>query len=358
MEGVVNTIKSAFNDVYKGRTVLITGHTGFKGAWLAMWLRNLGARGIGFSLDNCENDFVFRNSGLKSNIINEYGDIRDLKYLKNVFDKYNPEIVFHLAAQSLVRESYRQPVDTFATNLIGTVNILECIRHTESVKAGVIITTDKCYKNKEQNCGYKECDEIWGYDPYSASKACSEIAIDSYRISFLMQTGKLVASARAGNVIGGGDFGKDRLVPDCITSLNNDKPILVRNPSSVRPWQYILDPLYGYLLLGKMLLEGRKEYAEAWNFGPDTDSIAKVSKVVDTVISQWGKGLWKDISNPDEKMHETKMLCLDNSKAKRKLGWRPRFSLEKGIINAVEWYKRSSKEDIKALCMEQINMYS
>lgn len=374
MESVVSNIRSSsnkgHNGIYKGRTVLVTGHTGFKGAWLSIWLNGLGAKVIGFSLDKYDNDFVFRNSRLKKSIADERGDIRDLKRLREVFQKHRPEIVFHLAAQPLVRDSYNVPAETFDTNIMGTVNVLECIRLSDSVRAGVMITTDKCYKNKEDKCkekgkGYTESDELWGYDPYSASKACAEIAIDSYRNSFFNNAdsgngkpAKLVASARAGNVIGGGDFAKDRLIPDCIKALKEKKPIIIRNPNHTRPWQHVLEPLNGYLMLGQRLLEGKKEFAGPWNFGPDRESIINVSNVADIIVKQWGEGKWVDSGNKNEKMHETTMLCLDNSKAKKLLKWSPKLSITESLKKTVEWYRRSEKEDAHDLCLEQIREYS
>lgn len=346
---------------YTGRTVLVTGHTGFKGAWLCIWLNKLGAKVIGFSSAEWPNDYVYKNTNLAGVLYaDEKGDIVDLAALKAVFDKHNPEIVFHLAAQPLVKDSYDKPVETFNTNVLGTANILECVNNTASVKAGVIITTDKCYKNKEQMTPYKETDELGGHDPYSCSKACAELVVHSYRNSFFQHNGKLVASARAGNVLGGGDFGKDRLIPDCIKSLIEGKDIGIRNPTSIRPWQFVLEPLSGYLLLGQRLLEGKKEFAEAWNFGPEESSAVTVKEVVDLVIKHWGSGNFIDLSNQNEKQHEAKLLMLDINKAKTQLGWKPLFSLDKTIQYTVEWYKQmkdKNPEELLALCNTQIQNY-
>lgn len=345
--------------IYKEKKVLVTGHTGFKGAWLSIWLCELGADVVGFSLEEYDNDYVFQNSGLKDHIADERGDITDMNSLKKVFKKHKPEIVFHLAAQSLVRRSYKEPINTINTNTMGTANVLECIKDFDFVKAGVIITTDKCYKNKEKEEGYKETDELGGHDPYSTSKACAELIIESYNKSFFSHSNKLVASARAGNVIGGGDYAEDRLIPDCIKALKSNKEISIRNPSSVRPWQYVLDPLYGYLLLGERLLQGKKEFAEAWNFAPDSGSMITVKEVVDLVIKSWGKGRWTH-SGADEKSHETKLLNLDATKAKRSLNWHPRSDIKNGIKKTVEWYKKSgeSKTNVYDLCVTRINEYT
>jgi CDP-glucose 4,6-dehydratase len=348
-------------EIYKGKKVLVTGHTGFKGAWLSIWLIRIGAKVIGFSLPKSDNDYLYRRTGLGNVIFaDEKGDIRDYKQLKKVFDKYRPDFVLHLAAQPLVRLSYEIPLETFEANVIGTANVLECIRKSSSVKGAVLITTDKCYKNKERISPYKEDDQLGGYDPYSASKACAEIVIGSYRDSFFKNSNVLIASARAGNVLGGGDFGKDRLIPDCINSLIKGKPIRIRNPDAVRPWQYILDVLYGYLLLGKKLLEGRREFAEPWNFGPEQRSIVPVRKIADLMVKEWGSGSWQDCSNLKEKRHEAKLLNLDITKAKKKLGWKPKLTIDENIKQTVRWYRNEralGKGDVLNLCYSEIAMY-
>ncbi len=351
-------MNSQLNDVYKGKKVLITGHTGFKGSWLLIWLDKLGANVIGYSLPEWDNDYIFKNSKSRLNsVIDIRGDITDLNKLKKVFEEHRPEIVFHLAAQPIVRTSFVDPVNTLKTNIIGTVNILECIKIFDFVKAGVIITTDKCYKNKEQEQGYKETDELGGSDPYSASKACAEIIINSYRKSFFNHSNKLVASARAGNVIGGGDWSKDRLIPDCIRRLKQNNPIEIRNPSAVRPWQHVLECNYGYLLLGVKLLQNKNKFAEAWNFGPDKEAIVQVNKIADFAIQYWGSGQWIDKSDPNEKMKETKLLSLDNTKSKNLLNWYNKFNIEQTMKKTAEWYKRSENEEVYNLCIEQIEDY-
>ena len=349
-------IKKEPLNIYKNKTILVTGHTGFKGAWLSIWLNELGAKVIGFSLPKWENDHLFTKAGLSGRVVDERGDITDLKRLSEVFAGYKPEIVFHLAAQPLVRDSYSDPVRTFDVNVLGTVNVLECIRKFDFVKSGVMITTDKCYKNKVEKKDYRESDELGGHDPYSASKAAAELAIDSYRKSFFVASGKLVASARAGNNIGGGDFSKDRIVPDCIRALNGNKPVNIRNPKSTRPWQHVLEPLYGYLLLGSKLLENKKEFAEAWNFGPDKRSAVPVSKVASLVIKNWGSGEWTDTHDPND-LHESKWLSLDISKAGKRLKWKPRWNIEKAIQKTVDWYKNADNENAYRLCAGQIKEY-
>ena len=348
-------------DIYNGKRVLVTGHTGFKGSWLSIWLNKLGAKVIGVSLPKYDNDYVFHKTELRKLLYaDEKADINNYENLKKIFDKYQPEIVFHLAAQPLVRLSYDYPLDTLNTNIIGTANVLDCIKNTPSVKAAVMITTDKCYKNKEHMEPYKEEDELGGRDPYSCSKACAELIIDCYRKSFFQHSEKLIASARAGNVIGGGDFGKDRLVPDCIRALINKREIEVRNPDAVRPWQFVLDPLYGYLLVGKRMIEGKKEFAEAWNFGPEQSSVVPVSKVLDLVLKNWGSGKSKYTKNPAEKKHEAKLLNLNINKAKNKLGWMPKFTIEKTIKYTIEWYKESQKlssDKLLDLCIKQIDEF-
>lgn len=346
---------------YAGKKVLVTGHTGFKGSWLCIWLNRLGAEVIGFSLEGHDNDYVYQKTKLKNIMFaEETGDINSYDDLKKVFEEHNPEIVFHLAAQPIVRLSYDEPIRTLYTNTLGTLNVLECIRNTPSVKAAVMITTDKCYKNKEKREAYKESDELGGHDPYSCSKACAEMVIDCYRRSFFNHTGQLVASVRAGNVLGGGDFGKDRLISDCISSLINNKEIMIRNPNAIRPWQFVLDPLYGYLLVGNKLIEGKAEVSAAWNFGPSEESVIPVQEVVNLLIQEWGTGMCINCNNPNEKKHEANLLSLDITRAKTELGWAPLFSIDRTIKNTVEWYKKSLGEDSDKLldfCNYQIDEY-
>jgi CDP-glucose 4,6-dehydratase len=341
--------------VWKNKKVLITGHTGFKGTWLTIWLNKLGADVTGFSLEEYPNDEFYKTTGISSKITDVRGNIEDYSLLKSVFDKHKPEVVFHLAAQSLVRKSYDEPLGTISTNVLGTANVLECIRLCKTAKTAVIITSDKCYKNKEWTWGYREDDEMGGRDLYSCSKGCAELLVDSYRSSFFKAQKKLVASARAGNVIGGGDWAEDRLIPDCIRALMKKQEIKIRNPDSTRPWQHVLEPLSGYILLAEKML-AEKKHDEPWNFGPATDSIKKVSEVADLLVKKWGKGGWTDASKKTEK-HEAKSLSLDISKAYFKLKWRPKLSLEKAMDLTVEWYKNQKKASVYDLCMKQIREY-
>lgn len=351
-----------FNNVYKGKKVLVTGHTGFKGSWLSIWLKELGAEVIGYSLDPYAEKDNFVLSHLSEKIVDIRGDIRDRKHLRKVFDKYQPEIVFHLAAQPLVRLSYDIPVETYETNLMGTINILEEIRNCENTKIGIMITTDKCYENKEQIWGYRENEAFGGYDPYSSSKGACEIAIQSWRNSFFNpkdyeKHGKSITSVRAGNVIGGGDWAKDRIVPDCIRALEEGKDIEIRSPKSIRPWEHVLEPLSGYLLLGQKMMEDPIKYCEGWNFGPNLDAIVNVWEVAEKIVKNYGKGNLKDISDPNA-LHEAKLLLLDITKSRFELGWKPTLTIDESIELTAEWYKRYISEDVYQLCVKQINKFS
>jgi CDP-glucose 4,6-dehydratase len=341
---------------WKDKKVLITGHTGFKGTWLTIWLEKLGAKVIGYSLKDYPNDILFNETKISSKITDIRGDITDFELLKKTFDVLSPDIVFHLAAQPIVRKSFDDPVDTLKTNILGTINILECIRLTDSVKVGVIITTDKCYKNVEQIYGYKENDSMGGYDPYSCSKGCVELIVDSYRNSFFKKQNKFIATARAGNVIGGGDWAEDRLIPDCIKSLKENQSIKIRNPESIRPWQHVLEPLSGYILLAEKMIK-EKKYDEAWNFGPNIQSIKNVKEIVNAIVTRWGNGQWIDSSDPNEK-HEAKLLNLDISKSYFILNWKPKLEINQAINYTVDWYRQSMTEDAYPLCIKQINDYS
>ena len=349
-------------DFYKGKTVLVTGHTGFKGSWLSIWLHEMGAKVIGISLEPQTERDNFVLSGIGEKIEADLrADIRDGKKMKEIFAEYQPEMVFHLAAQPLVRLSYEEPVETFDINVMGTVNIMEAIRSTESVKVGVMITTDKCYENKEQQKGYIESDSLGGYDPYSASKGAAEIAIAAWRRSFFNpdkygEHGKSLASVRAGNVIGGGDWAKDRIVPDCIRALEEEKTIDIRSPKAIRPWQHVLEPLSGYLLLAQKMWGEPTKFCEAWNFGPLTESVANVWKVASLVTEKYGCGKLNDVSDPNA-LHEANLLLLDISKATSRLGWTPRLNLQDCVALTVDWYKRYKKVDGYALCIEQIKKY-
>lgn len=351
-----------FNSFYKDKRVLITGHTGFKGSWLSLWLTELGAKVVGYGLDPYTENDNFIVTGLKDKIIDIRGDIRDCEKLQEVFSKYKPEIVFHLAAQAIVRLSYEIPKETYEINVMGTLNVLECIRSTPSVKVGIMITSDKCYENKEQIWPYREVDPMGGYDPYSSSKGCAEILIASYRNSFLSpedydKHGTSIASARAGNVIGGGDWSKDRIVPDCIRNLMEDKPIEIRNPKAVRPWQHVLEPLSGYLLLASKMYEDGVSYCSGWNFGPSFDSIVSVRTVTDILIHKWGNGKWIDLSN-NSAVHEANLLSLDCTKARVQLGFEPKLNIDRAIEYTVDWYKNYKNSNVYDFCKKQILAYS
>lgn len=336
-------MKEAFRGLYKGKKVLVTGHTGFKGSWLCIWLKELGADVIGYSLDPPSSPNAFEACKLKDRVVHVHGDIRDFNRLKLAFEQYKPEIVFHLAAQSLVRFSYEEPRLTYETNVLGTVNLFEAIRNADSVRVVVNVTSDKCYENREWVWGYREDDPLGGRDPYSSSKGCAEIATSAWVRSYFPpqryhEHGIAVASVRAGNVIGGGDWGTDRLLPDCINALVAGKPIVIRNPNAIRPWQYVLELLSGYLLLGKRLWEAGPDFVGAWNFGPSDDQFWTVEAVTRKVIETWGTGKYeirKDGSTP----HEAQVLKLECSKVRKYLGWRPRHSLGWGIGQTVEWYR-------------------
>lgn len=350
-----------FNNVYKNKTVLVTGHTGFKGSWLSIWLLELGAKVVGYGLEPRASKDNFILAQLQDKLIDIRGDIRDYKSLNYVFKKYKPDYVFHLAAQPIVIQSYEQPIYTYEVNVMGTINVLECMRNTESVKAGIFITTDKCYENKEQIWGYKETDSLGGYDPYSSSKAACEIAISSWKQSFMNSNqyakhGKAIASVRAGNVIGGGDWADNRIIPDCIKAIESKKAISIRNPHAIRPWQYVLEPLSGYLLLGQKIAENPIKYSGAWNFGPNLDSVVTVWQIATEIVKQYGYGELKDVST-EEGVHEAQLLNLDISKARFQLGWAPRLEIETAVKYTVEWYKKYMHEDIYSLCVKQINRY-
>lgn len=352
-----------FNHFFKNKRVLVTGHTGFKGSWLSIWLHELGADVIGVSLEPFSERDNFALSGIGKKIKADLrADIRDGVRMKEIFHEYRPEIVFHLAAQPLVRLSYEMPVETYETNLMGTINIMEAIRCTDSVKVAVMITTDKCYENKEQIWGYRENEPMGGYDPYSSSKGAAEIAISSWRRSFFNPADYgtkhhvALASVRAGNVIGGGDWALDRIIPDCIKALEAGRPVEIRNPKAVRPWQHVLEPLSGYMLLAQKMWDQPTQYCEGWNFGPYGESITSVREVAEKVIENYGSGELEDISNPNA-LHEANLLMLDISKARFRLGWKPRMNISQCVALTVDWYNRYREGDVYDICIEQIKKY-
>ncbi len=355
VETVGVDLKTLFGGAYCGKRVLVTGHTGFKGSWLALWLKLMGADVMGYALDPVHERDNFVLCGLQDDMTDLRGDIRDKAALQAAFARFEPHMVFHLAAQPIVRLSYAIPADTLETNIMGTVNVLENIRLCESVRSAVIVTSDKCYENKEQIWGYRERDAMGGFDPYSASKGCAELVAAAYTRSFFASGHKGVATARAGNVIGGGDWAEDRIVPDCMRALLYGRAIGVRNPGAVRPWQFVLEPLYGYLLLGVKLLNEPEKYSGAWNFGPD--SAAPVGELVALLTDIWGGGVWEDISSR-QAVHEAAQLNLDCTKAKTQLGWRPRLTLYQALSETAAWYKACAASDMRALCARQIEEYS
>lgn len=334
-------MQNLFNSVYKDKTVLVTGHTGFKGSWLCLWLDKMGAKAVGYSLSTPTQPSHFDLLDLK--MVSVIGDIRDREKLNQAFEKYKPDVVFHLAAQSLVRYSYEAPIETYETNVIGTLNIFEACRNNKSVKAIINVTSDKCYENKEWLWGYRENDPMGGHDPYSSSKGCSELLAASYRNSYFPpgEFGKkhtcLLASARAGNVIGGGDWAQDRLIPDIIRAYSLGETVSIRNPRATRPWQHVLEPLSGYLLVGQKLLEGRVDCATSWNFGPDIASIQTVEEVLFKIKKNWSDFKFEINVDPSQP-HEANLLKLDSSKALHALSWKPRWSFEKCIQRTTAWY--------------------
>jgi len=344
-----------FDNMFKRKAVLVTGHTGFKGSWLCIWLNELGANVIGYALEPYTERDNFVVSGIEDRITHTIGDVRDFQGLSKAFEEHQPEFVFHLAAQAIVRESYINPKETYDINVGGTVNVLECCRISDSVKVVVNVTSDKCYENKEWARGYREGDPMGGYDPYSSSKGCSELITAAYRKSFF-NSGKGLSSVRAGNVIGGGDWQKDRLIPDCIKALENNKLIKIRSPDSIRPWQHVLEPLSGYLLLALKMHEEPGKFSGAWNFGPENNSIITVGEIVDLVIEKWENGKWSDISDKSE-LHEAKLLSLDISKATNLLNWRPKWNIQKCVDKTVEWYKNIGENDLYNVCKKQIDEY-
>lgn len=325
-----------FGDVYRGRRVLLTGHTGFKGSWLALWLHELGAEVTGVSLPPASTPNHWDVLGLP--IAERRLDIRDADALTTIVNKTQPEIVFHLAAQALVRRSYLEPIETWSTNVMGTVNVLEACRQAPSVRAIVVVTSDKCYENREWPWGYRENDPLGGLDPYSASKAATELVAASYRAAFFdAAASPLLATARAGNVIGGGDWSEDRLVPDLVRALERNQPLEIRSPQATRPWQHVLESASGYLLLGQRLLMGESAYAEAWNFGPETAGNRTVVEVLDKLARYWPNLRWQLTDQPQP--HEATLLYLDSSKARSKLAWQPVWNIDTALEKTAEWYR-------------------
>ncbi len=346
------------SDFWNNKRVLITGHTGFKGSWLTIWLKKLGAEIIGFSNSIPTNPSLYELSEINSDITSITGDIRNLSAIHNTISQYKPQIVIHMAAQSLVGPSYNDPVETYSTNVMGTVNLFEAVRKSDDVSVVINVTSDKCYENKETLDGYVETDELGGYDPYSNSKACSELITSSFRNSFFNDTSieKNLASVRAGNIIGGGDWSKNRLIPDIIKSLQQELPLNLRNPDGIRPWQHVLDPLHGYLILAEHLWTNNPQFSEAWNFGPEQNSIKPVSWIIDQISEYWGSSInWE---KSKQHFHETHVLALNCSKSKSELNWIPKLNLTDSIKWTVDWFKEFyNKSDMRKITEKQIDNF-
>src|SRR5690242_913925 len=347
---------------WKGRKVFITGHTGFKGSWLSLWLQRLSAKVVGYSLPAPTNPSLYEVADAKSGMESVLGDVREYRRLRENLERHRPEIVFHMAAQSVVRLSYEDPIDTYSTNVMGTVNLLEAVRHLPGRVAVVNVTSDKSYENKEWAWGYRETDRLGGFDPYSNSKACSELVTQSFRDSFFAPASdenpdKLIASARAGNVIGGGDWTRDQLVPDVVNAFHQGRPVVIRNPQAVRPWQFVLDCLGGYLTLAEKLYVEGGRYTGPWNFGPLQEDTLSVQVVVERLIDKWpGKATW--VADAGSHPHEAGCLRLDTSKTTLQLGWKPRLMATEALDWIVDWYGRYLQgSDPKGLCLEQIERY-
>lgn len=349
-------------DFWQGKCVLLTGHTGFKGSWLSLWLQSMGAQVVGYALAPPTKPSLFEVASVGAGMTSIVGDVCDLAHLKAVFAEHQPEIVIHMAAQTLVRYSYREPVETYATNVMGTVNLLEAVRCSGGVKAVVNVTSDKCYENREWAWGYRENDAMGGYDPYSNSKGCSELVTAAYRNSYFNpehypEHGVAIATARAGNVIGGGDWTEDQLVPDIMRAIIQGQPVKIRSPHATRPWQFVLEPLSGYLLLAQKLYEEGAGYAEGWNFGPFDEDAKPVQWIVEHLTTAWSdEARW--ILDGGHHPHEAHYLKLDCSKAKLRLGWTPKWHLHETLARTVDWHRKYEEgADMKAVTLAQIALY-
>ena len=346
-------------DFWKKRTVLVTGHTGFKGSWLSLWLQELGAELTGFSIDLPSIPCMFEVANVATGMQSINGDVRNLEQMQTCLEICQPEIVIHMAAQSLVRRSYSYPIETYSTNVMGTVNVLEAVRNVPSVKAVIVVTSDKCYENRDLDRGYREDDSMGGYDPYSSSKGCAEIVTAAYRSSYFSDTHSVgVATVRGGNVIGGGDWSRDRLIPDVVTAFAKRESVAIRNPEAIRPWQFVLDPLRGYLVLAEALWQGGDRFATSWNFGAVEDNAWPVSEIVERIAKRWGEGASWTIDTASHP-HEAQRLELDCTKAKSLLNWSPRIDVAVAVDWTVEWYKsyQGKKYNMRDLSTEYIYRY-
>jgi CDP-glucose 4,6-dehydratase len=345
------------SDFWQGKKVFLTGHTGFKGSWLSLWLHSLGAEVHGYALNPSTEPNLFAEAGVAENLASStIADIRDATSLEKAMLLAQPDIVFHLAAQPLVRYSYAEPVETYATNVMGTVNLFEAVRKTSSARAVINVTTDKCYENRESLRPYTEGDSMGGYDPYSSSKGCSELVTAAYRRSFLAEAGVSVATARAGNVVGGGDWSEDRLIPDFLRAIDKNQPLVVRSPKAIRPWQHVLEPLAGYLLLAENLYTQGEKFAQGWNFGPSDEDAQSVAWIVEKLIATIPNASWKVDEQPQ--LHEANYLKLDSSKARSQLGWQPRWNLETALEKIVSWHLAwHNQKDMRQFSLDQIATY-
>ena len=349
-------------EFWRGKRVFMTGHTGFKGGWLSLWLQYLGADLTGYALKPPTTPSLFEEAAVGDRMHSIIGDIRDPEALARAMNEAQPEIIIHMAAQALVRTSYQAPVETYSTNVMGTVNLLEAVRRTGGVRAVVNVTSDKCYENREWLWGYRENEAMGGYDPYSSSKGCAELVTTAYRNSYFnparhAEHGVAIASARAGNVIGGGDWAADRLIPDILRAIEAGEPVKIRNPHAIRPWQHVLEPLSGYLLLAQRLAEAGPDYAEGWNFGPSDEDAKPVQWIVERLTASWGRGAsWQLDLQPQP--HEAHYLRLDCTKARSRLGWKPRWGLSETLAYIVDWHKAlAAGKDMRAISLGQISHY-
>jgi len=349
-------------EFWKDKTVLLTGHTGFKGSWLSLWLQKLNANVIGFSKSIPTKPSLFELANIQNGMNSIMGNVCNYDSLEKTMKKYKPEIVIHMAAQAILRESYKDPIETYATNVMGTVNLFESIRKTGNVRVILNVTTDKCYEPNESTKGYQEADRLGGYDPYSNSKACSELITSSFRNSFFnpgeyQKHGISLASCRAGNVIGGGDWGKDRLIPDIMNGILNNEIIKIRNPNSIRPWQFVLDPLNGYLTLIEKLWSSGPEFSEGWNFGPLEDNEKSVKLIIENITKLWSRDIKLDIDN-EVNPHEENYLRLNCAKANSRLDWMPKLNLEQGLEYVIEWYKQyEQNKNMREITEQQIEKF-